>query len=287
MDFAVVLSLIAGFGWAVNIVVVRWALDRSAAPPMAGAFVGVAVAAVCALAVALVVGGDPPSWGLIWRFALVGAIAPGSSQGFFVSSIKAIGPARSSVLVSTNPIWSVLLAILFLDEGWRVAVLIGTVLVVAGGVLISWEPGLGFRHVGVVLALLVAITFGVRDVVASQFTSETDLSIWWAASVVLGTAVLVVAMIGLVQHRGRFAAGVVNAAPSFVWSGLAIAVALPSLFAALDRTRVGVAAPLTNAAQSVMVVVLGAAMFGARERTPRILAALVFVVAGGTLITAT
>jgi len=254
---------------------------------MAGAFVGVAVAAVCALAVALVVGGDPPSWGLIWRFALVGAIAPGSSQGFFVSSIKAIGPARSSVLVSTNPIWSVLLAILFLDEGWRVAVLIGTVLVVAGGVLISWEPGLGFRHVGVVLALLVAITFGVRDVVASQFTSETDLSIWWAASVVLGTAVLVVAMIGLVQHRGRFAAGVVNAAPSFVWSGLAIAVALPSLFAALDRTRVGVAAPLTNAAQSVMVVVLGAAMFGARERTPRILAALVFVVAGGTLITAT
>jgi hypothetical protein len=64
-------------------------------------------------------------------------------------------------------------------------------------------------------------------------------------------------------------------------------VALPSLFAALDRTRVGVVAPLTNAAQSVMVVALGAAVFGARERTPRILAALVFVVAGGTLITAT
>ncbi len=287
MDIAIVLSLTAGVAWAVNIVVVRWALDRSSAPPMAGAFVGVAVAAVCALTVALVAGGEPPSSGLIWRFALVGAIAPGSSQGFFVSSIKAIGPARSSVLVSTNPIWSVLLAILFLDEGWRVPVLIGTALVVAGGILISWEPGLGFRHLGVILALVVAITFGVRDVVAREFTSATDLSIWWAASVVLGTAALTVALIGVVQHRAKFASGVVSAAPSFVWSGVAIGVALPSLFAALDRSSVGVAAPLTNAAQSVMVVALGSVVFGARERTPRILMALVLVVAGGTLITAT
>ncbi len=287
MDLAVALAVVAGIAWATNIVVVRWALDRSLAPPMAGGFVGVAVAALIAIAVAVAIGGDPPSGGLIWRFALVGAIAPGSSQGLFVASIKAIGPARSSVLVSTNPLWSVVLAIVFLDEGWRVPVLVGTALIVIGGVLISWEPGLGFGHIGVVLALIVAITFGVRDVVARQFTTETDLSMWWAAAIVLGTAALVVAMIGVVQLRGGFAAGVVSAAPSFAWSGIAIAVALTSLFWALDRARVGVVAPLTNASQSVAVVMIAAAVFGARERTPRILAALVLVVAGGVLITAT
>lgn len=287
MDLAVGVAIVAGAAWATNIVVVRWALDRSAAPPMAGAFVGIAVAAACAFVVAGASGADPPSGGAIWRFALVGAIAPGSSQGLFVASIGAIGPARSSVLVSTNPLWSVMLAIIFLDEGWRVSVLVGTALIVVGGALISWEPGLGFRHVGVVLALIVAVTFGIRDVVARSFTIESDLSTWWAAAIVLGSATLVVAMIGVAQLRGGFAADVGRALPSFVWSGLAIAVALTALFWALDRARVGVVAPLTNASQSVMVVVLGAAVFGARERTPRILAALVLVVAGGALIAVT
>ncbi|MBN4059506.1 DMT family transporter [Acidimicrobium ferrooxidans] len=287
MDVAVALALIAGVAWAVNIVIVRWALDRTDGPPLAGAFVGVAVAAVVTTVVAVVAGGSGPTGENIWQFALTGAIAPGASQGLFVSSIESIGPARSSVLVSTNPVWSVALAIFFLDEGWRVPVLLGTALVVVGGVLISWEPGLGFRHIGVVLALIVAVTFGVRDVVASQFTNNTDLSVWWAASIVLTSASLVVAAIGLVRHRQAFGAAVIGATPSFVWSGVAIAIALTTLFGAFDRSRVGVVAPLSNAAQSVAVVVLGAAVFGAKERTPRILAALVLVIAGGALITAT
>jgi len=150
VDVAVALALIAGVAWAVNIGIGRWALDRTDGPPLAGAFVGVAVAAVVTTVVAVVAGGSGPTGENIWQFALTGAIAPGASQGLFVSSIESIGPARSSVLVSTNPVWSVALAIFFLDEGWRVPVLLGTALVVVGGVLISWEPGLGFRHIGVV-----------------------------------------------------------------------------------------------------------------------------------------
>jgi len=287
VDVAVALALIAGVAWATNIIIVRWALDRTAGPSLGGAFVGVAVAAVVATAVALAIGAAAPTGQTIWQFALTGAIAPGASQGLFVSSIESIGPARSSVLVSTNPVWSVALAIFFLDEGWRVPVLVGTALVVVGGILISWEPGLGFRHIGVILALIVAVTFGVRDVVASQFANNTDLSVWWAASIVLTSASLVVAAIGLVRHRRAFGAAIISSAPSFVWSGFAIAIALSSLFGAFDRTRVGVVAPLSNAAQSVAVVAIGAAVFGARERTPRILAALILVVAGGALITAT
>lgn len=287
MDIGVILTLVAGVGWATNIVVVRWALDRTETPPLAGAFVGVAVASLVTLLVAVAVGASHPDGGDLWRFALVGVIAPGSSQGLFVSSIRSIGPARSSVLVSTNPIWSILLAVLFLGESPRLILLVGAGLVVLGGILTSWEPGLGFRHVGVVLALIVAVSFGIRDVVARQFTSGSHLSVWWSAAVVLAAASATVGVIGLVQHGPGFRADVGRAAPAFVWSGLVIAGALTALLAALGRTTVGVVAPLTNAAQSVTVVALGAVVVGKTERTPRILAALVLVVLGGALITST
>ena len=76
-----------------------------------------------------------------------------------------------------------------------------------------------------------------------------------------------------------------RAIPSFAYSGLAIAVALTSLLTAFNHGQVGLVAPLANAAQSLVVVALGTLVFGARERTTRILLALVLVAMGGVLIT--
>lgn len=289
MDAAIVLAALSGACWAVNIVVVRWALSRTGAAPLVGAGVGITVAAVVAAILALASGAAAPSAGDVARFTLVGVIAPGSSQGLFVASIGAIGPSRSSVLVGTAPMFSVLGAILLLDEAWQAAILVGTVLTVVGGALISWEPS-GDRSAaarrGVLLALATAVTFAVRDLVASEFGAGSDVSPWWAGTVVLAAAAGVLVPVALVR-RGRTARADLRAAvPEFAASGLMIGLALPLLLAALDRGRVGVVAPLSNAVQNLSVVVLGGLVFGARERTPRILAALVMVVAGGALITA-
>ena len=72
--------------------------------------------------------------------------------------------------------------------------------------------------------------------------------------------------------------------PEFFASGLAIGLALPILLAALDRGQVGIVAPLSLASQNVSVVALGAVVFGADERTPRILVAVILVLAGATLV---
>ncbi len=285
MNTAIVLSLLAGCGWAVNIVLVRWSLDRTSAPPLVGALVGLSTAAILVSALALASSQPFPDASTIGKFALVGAIAPGSSQGLFVAAIGAIGTSRSSVLVSTNPLVSVLLAMIFLNEDWQVVVIAGTLLTVAGGALISWEPGIGFRQVGVLLALATAFTFGVRDVVARQFSTTSDVSSIWSAAIVLISASLVVGAIALVQRRRTIGLDVKAALPEFALSGVAIAIALTALFSALSQGRVGLVAPLSNAAQSLAVVTLGAVVFGARERTNRILIALVLVVIGGALIT--
>lgn len=284
MDDAIVLAAVAGVFWALNIVIVRWAIGRSQVPALAGAFVGVGLAALVAVVIATASGHGPPGGSDLARFGLVGAIAPGSSQGLFVASIGAIGPSRSSVLIGTSPMFSVLLAIVFLDESWQLAIIAGTVLTVLGGALISWEPGEGFRRLGVLFAIATALTFAVRDVTARQFTTETELSSWWAGAVVLGAAALVLAAMLAVQQRRGAVRAVRDSLPHFVPSGLMIGLALPVLLEALDRGQVGVVAPLSNAVQHIAVVVLGAAVFGAGERTPRVLVALVLIVVGGSLI---
>lgn len=284
MDAAVVLAVVAGAAWAVNIVIVRWGLMRTNAPALVAAAVGVTVAAVVAIGVAVLTGQAAPAGSDVWRFALVGAIAPGSSQGLFVASIGLIGPSRTSVLVGTSPAWSVMLAIVFLDESWQVAIILGTALTIAGGALISWEPGLHARRLGVALALATAFSFAVRDVVARHFTSESDVSSWWAGAIVLAAASIVLCAMSVVRGHQTLGADVRAALPEFLASGLMIGIALPVLLEALDRGRVGVVAPLSLAAQNLSVVVLSAVVFGAHERTTRVLVALVAIVAGAALV---
>jgi drug/metabolite transporter (DMT)-like permease len=287
METALVLAAVSGVCWALNIIAVRWALPRTEAPALIGAVVGISVAAVVALLIAIASGSTGPSSGDFWRFALVGAIAPGSSQGLFVASIGSIGPARSSVLVGTAPMFSMLGAIAFLDESWSVIIVVGTLLTVIGGALIGWEPGQSWRRFGVVYALAAALTFAARDVVASSFGGNSDVSAWWSGALVLSAAAIVLmGIVAVSPERRRIRAGVTAALPEFIASGVAIGLALPLLLAALERGRVGAVAPLSNAVQNLTVVVLAGIFFGVQERTPRVLAALAMVVVGGALITA-
>lgn len=284
MDLAVALACLAGTGWALNIVAVRWALDRTGAPSMAGAFVGIASSAALVLALAIVFGGAAPDGSDMWRFAIVGAVAPGSSQGLFLASIRSIGPSRSSVLVGTAPMFGVLLAIALLGERWELAILLGTSLTVLGGAFISWESGRGLLHAGALFALATAMTFGMRDVIAREVTTGTNLSTLWSAAIVLGSASVVLWVMMSAVERGRVAKGLSAAFPEFLLSGLMIGLALPMLLAALSRGRVGIVTPLSNATQNTVVVVVSGIVFGARERSARVVLALAMVVGGGVLI---
>ena len=284
MTAAIVLAVLAGAAWAINIVIVRWGLDHTEVSAVVGAAVGVVIAAATAVMVALAAGHDLPAWDDVWRFALVGAIAPGSSQGLFVAAIGRIGASRASVLVGTSPAWSVVLAIVFLDESWQAAIIAGTAVTIIGSAIIGWEPGLSGRRLGVLLALATALSFGVRDVVAREFGSSSPVSSWWAGAIVLGAAAVVLGAQAVAAERAELAAACRRAMPAFAVSGLVIGCALPLLLEALDRGRVGVVAPLSLASQNLTVVVVGSVVFGVHERTGRVVLAVALILAGATLV---
>ena len=181
----------------------RWGLDSTGVSSHAGAFVSIAVAAVVAFTTALAAGVDRSGLdvGPIVRYAVIGAIAPGVAQGMFLASIRTIGPARSGILVGTSPMFGVVLAIAFIGEEWKAAIIVGTLLTVGGGGLIARESASSHLRtlvgIGSVLGILTALAFGIRDVAARELTTDVDLAVWWAATIILASGAVVIAVIGL------------------------------------------------------------------------------------------
>jgi len=285
METASVLAIVSGICWAINITIVKWALNRSRASALVGATVGVSIAAIVSLTLALLSGSDFPDSDILWKFAIVGMIAPGSSQGLFVSSIGSIGPARTSILIGTSPVFSVLLAVVFLDESWKTTIMIGTLLTVLGSALISWEKGIRFRQIGIIFAIATSLTFAIRDVVARHFNIGTDVSSWWSGTVVLGAASITLWIFVAIKFGPIWKTQTRKALPEFIPSGIMIGIALPLLLEALNKGAVNIVAPLALAAQNIAIVILSGWFFGSRERTRQVILAMILIFIGGIVVT--
>ena len=285
METASLLAIISGVCWATNITIVKWALNRSRASALVGATVGVTIAAIVSLILALVSGSSLPDFEVLWKFAIVGIIAPGSSQGLFVSSIGSIGPARTSILIGTSPVFSVLLAVIFLDESWKTTIMIGTLLTVMGSALSSWEKGIRFRQIGIVFAIATSLTFAIRDVVARHFNVGTDVSSWWSGTVVLIAASITLWIFVSIKFGPIWKTQTRKALPEFIPSGIMIGIALPLLLEALNKGAVNIVAPLALASQNIAIVILSGWFFGSRERTRQVIVAMILIFVGGIVVT--
>ena len=285
METASLLAIISGVCWATNITIVKWALNRSRASALVGATVGVTIAAIVSLILALISGSSLPDSEVLWKFAIVGIIAPGSSQGLFVSSIGSIGPARTSILIGTSPVFSVLLAVIFLDESWKTTIMIGTLLTVVGSALISWEKGIRFRQAGIVFAIATSLTFAIRDVVARHFNVGTDVSSWWSGTIVLISASITLWIFVSIKFGPIWKTQTRKALPEFIPSGIMIGIALPLLLEALNKGAVNIVAPLALASQNIAIVILSGWFFGSRERTRQVIVAMILIFVGGIVVT--
>jgi S-adenosylmethionine uptake transporter len=286
---AVLFGALSGLGFGLLAVTIRSALHRGGDPEV-GAIVLAPLAFLVAL-VAAVAHGDfgrlhPPD---LWPFVLIGLLVPGASQIVFIQSVRLAGPSRAAILIGVAPLVSALLAILFLGEPARAGLIVGTVIVVAGGAALAGERArpATFRGLGAAAALLCALMFGVRDNLVRDATRHTHPPPLLAtAASLLGAIVILLGYLLVVRRRElrqRFGRAVVSFAPS----GLTLGGAYICLIEGLAHGRVTVVAPL-NATQSLWGVVFAALVVGRSEMIGRrTVAAGLLVVAGGALIGAT
>jgi drug/metabolite transporter, DME family len=265
-------------------VAIRVALG-SGADPDAGALVttGLACATCAAIAAAFGEWTHVP-WRETWPFLAAGTVAPGITQVLFTRAVGLIGPSRTAIVVGVSPVLSAAIAIALLGEPFRTALVLGTLLVVAGGTLLTWERGGlgGIAQTGILLAAVGAALFSARDNFVRWAERGNDVPGVVAAVCSLAAATAVTA--GLVAVRGGLGPRLRVAARPFVVSGLLYGGAYAFLLAAFDRGRVTVVSPL-YATESLWAVIVSAVVLRRAESVGvRLVGAAVLVVAGGALI---
>jgi drug/metabolite transporter (DMT)-like permease len=223
-------------------------------------------------------------WADTWPFFVTGLFAPGISQIFFTRAVGAIGPSRTAVFVGVSPVLSAAIAVTVLDEPLHVALVLGTLLVVAGGTLLVRERGRpgGLLSLGIGLALGAALLFGIRDNLVRWAARGSAVPGFVAASASLASACLVIALV--VVAKPDAVARVRRTFRPFVLSGLVYGVSYACLYSAFDRGRVTVVAPLV-ATESLWAVLISILVLRRSERIgARVLVAAALVVGGGALI---
>jgi len=281
----VVFACLAGFFFGALNITMRRGLAR--VPDVDAGSAVIASAALVLVAVAALVSGSELDAGGLWPFVLVGLLVPGLSQVLVVHAVQAAGASRAGILFGMSPLFSALIAVVAFGEPLRWPLALGTLLIVSGAVALAWErhrPA-GYRVLGAVLAVSVAVMFGIRDNVSRAVIEDVSTdALAQATAVMLGaTIVLVPNLLRQASPAARFR----TALPAFLASAVVTALAQTLLFEALNRARVTVAAPLMGTGV-LWTVVLAAIFLGRSELVGRRLSVVaLLVVAGGGLVAAT
>lgn len=218
-----------------------------------------------------------------WPFALAGLLQPGVGQLLVTLAIREAGASRASVVFGAAPLVSVAIALVALGEPLRAPLVVGAVLIVAGGVALATERDRPehLRRVGLVYAVVVTILFATRDNLLRWLSRSTTVppAVAAVATLLAGTAVLAVAL----GPRLRARPSLRDVAP-FLLVGVLFGLSYVALFEAYYRGRVTVVSPLV-ATESLWSILLAVLLIRRTELVGRrlVLGGLL-VVAGGALI---
>jgi drug/metabolite transporter (DMT)-like permease len=280
--------MFAGAAFGSLTVAMRFGLDRSTDPQLGTLAVALVAVLVSGGLAAPSVAGSGIDLETLWPFLAVGLLAPGASQLFLTLAVRDAGPSRAAILMGVSPLLSVLIALTLLGEPFRPLLVVGTALIVFGGVSIVRErtrPA-RFRKLGAALAILCAGLFATRDnLLRAAATHNRPPPMLASAATLLAAAAFI--FVYLLIRRRRRLVGLPTVVRAFVPAGLVLALAYGALLEAFDRGRVTVVAPLT-ATGSLWAVLLAALVIGRGEMIGRrTIASGVLVVAGGALIAST
>lgn len=275
---AVLLAVSSAVLFGAMTVAVRIALERGGGPET-GALFTVLTALAVVLPFAAFEGGELVG---VWPFLVAGLLGPGLSQLLFTLAVNEAGPSRTSVVVGTAPLFSVAIALVLLDETLKAGLLVGALLVVAGGVLLVGERDRPehVRVVGLVLALAATVVFSTRDNLLRWLAIDTEVEPGVAAAATLAAGGMLIAVYTLARRLPLRA----SAARVFLPAGVLFGASYVCLFEAYYRGPVTVVSPLV-ATESLFGVALSALVLRRSEGVGgRLAAGAALVVTGGVLI---
>lgn len=251
----------------------------------------------------IAVGIDPPesiNRSSTVLFALSGLVAPGVSRLADLTGVQRLGPSISVPLQSgTRPLLSVIGGVVLLGEEMNLLLGLGVVAIVLGLWNLSRrsvvEKALGddggprrlrsMLRPGIVFPIVAGTAFAVSDVLKKEgLASAADPT--FGAMVAIGSALVFWMVATLLSPRILADLHLGPGSHLFLISGVLTALALISLFHALDRGNVSVVGPITSSSPLVIFALSALFLRDLETITRRTVLSGAAVVLGGSFVAA-
>ncbi len=287
---AVALAILAAIGFATEAILAKRGIAAGGSPILASLVV--AAIAIVAYWSVVVIHVDIPTflgrstWGYA-VFLAAGSIGSGLGVLLLYQGVDRVGASVNTAVVNSRPLFAALLGFVFLGETLAPATLVGIVVLVGGIVVIALSRGGDIRGWGpadLTFPLAAACAFGIGNVIRRYGLTATDLTVFEgiAINAVGGFAVLLAYVLFV---RG---VSILRAPPRaygwFLCTGSMTALALLSLFAALERERVAIVDSITAAAPLFTLLFTAIFLRELEVVTRRVVVGAGLVVFGGVLI---
>src|SRR6266480_2209301 len=183
-------------------------------------------------------------------FVGVGFFQPGLTRLLSYKGIDALGVAITDPIRATTPLFSAIMAIIFLGEKMTLPIVVATLMIIAGIILLSWRSG-------------------------SMKLGGSAVFLWYpiAAS----------ALAGATQVVRKF--GMAAVPPPFLAAGVTISLGMTCIYYALDLGKVSVVIPISSTGPFFSLIFAALFLRDVERVTLRIVLSATMIIGGVVLIT--
>lgn len=221
-------------------------------------------------------------------FVAVGFFQPGLTRLLSYKGIDALGVAITDPIRATTPLFSAIMAILFLGEEVTLPIIGATMMIIAGVTLLSWRSGsmeLSAPAVYLWYPIAASALAGATQVVRKFGMAAVPHPVLAAA--VTATSSLVVSVLTLWYVEKSRETWKMNR--DCVWwflaAGITISIGMVCIYYALDLGKVSVVIPISSTGPFFSLVLAAIFLRDVEQVTLRIVVSAVMIVGGVMLLT--
>ncbi len=277
-----ILALFSAFSFASFTICARLGLNHSTL--ITATFLSLSVRAVALWSAVFLTGGIPKVEPIAVVLVVILGIIQTATSLLTFTGIYRIGASRSEPLRNSYPLWSAILAVTMLHEQAGFAILLGTLLVVAGVTLISWRPAVitsAYRWWDVLFPLAAAFLAGFAFPIRRYALTISNEPLFFAAVIAVVPFLCFTVFLLMPTARGPLQCSR-SVLPLLVAAGCFEALGALLAMMALGVGRVVVVAPIV-ATTPLWTLLMTLVLLRGQERVGRRTVLATACVVGGTV----